>query len=104
MVASPTGCGAPPRQRFDVPFVDPATHSVEASPVADHQSFATMLLRQIVGAHRALLQAEAAPEPERAQAVQVARQRLGLLVHQASVQYPSLREVTQDAAVPAAGR
>jgi len=72
-------------------------------PVADHQTFATMLLRQIVGAHRALLQAESAPEAERAQAVQAARQRLGLLVHQASVQFPSLREVPQDAA-PAAGR
>lgn len=57
-----------------------------------------MLLRQIVGAHRALLQAESAPVAERDQAIQVARQRLGLLVHQASVQFPSLREVAQDAA------
>jgi len=70
--------------------------------VADHQSFATMLLRQIVGAHRALQQAEAAPEADREEAVRAARQRLGLLVHQASVQFPSLHEVAQDAAAPAA--
>jgi len=62
-----------------------------------------MLLRQIVGAHRALLQAEAAPETEREQAVRAARQRLGLLIHQASVQFPALREVPQDVVAPAAG-
>lgn len=63
-----------------------------------------MLLRQIVGAHRALLQAEAAPEAERDQAVRAARQRLGLLIHQASVQFPALRDLPSDAAASASGR
>lgn len=57
--------------------------------MADHQAFAAMLLRQIVGAHRALLEAEAGRGPDCEDAVQAARERLRQLVQQASVQFPS---------------
>jgi hypothetical protein len=87
--ATPPACGRTPRQKCDDPSVDRPPRRGDARCVADHQTFALMLLRQIVGAHRALLQAEAAPEGERERAVLAARQRLGLLVQQASVQFPS---------------
>ncbi len=64
-----------------------------------------MLLRQIVGAHQALLQAEAAPLAERAGAVEAARLRLGMLVRQASAQFPAPRGAapSQDEAAAHAG-
>jgi hypothetical protein len=73
--------------------------------VADHQAFAVMLLRQIVGAHQALLRAEAAPFAERAAAVEAARLRLGMLVRQASAQFPAPRGLvpSEDGAAAQAG-
>jgi len=70
-----------------------APHQIDARPVTDHQPFAILILRQIVGAHRALCRAEAAPEGERERVLPAARQRLNQLIQQASVQFPSLSEV-----------
>jgi hypothetical protein len=65
--------------------------------VNQHTSFAQLLLRQIVGAHRALLEAEADGSSGRERAILAARQRLSRLVLQAAVQFPGAREAEDPA-------
>jgi len=69
--------------------------------VANHQAFALLLLRRIVDAHRALLEAEASRSDDREQDVLGARQRLEQLVHLAAVQFPPSRDAAAEAEGPA---